>query len=261
MANSFWPDWQTNKIFSVLAALVLGAAFVWIAVVIRSDLRQFDYIGQSPEYKHEITVTGEGKIVAVPDIAVTSVGIRTEKKDVLTAQKENTEKMNKLISDLKKLGIDSKDLKTTSYSIYPEYDYLPDRGQVLKGYTVNQSLEVKIRDLDKIGDALSIAAAGGANEVSGVSFTIDDEELYKKQAREKALASAKEKADALAKIAGVKLGRITSFSESAYSPFETVYRDYAEAKGIGGGVTAPAPTIEKGSMEISITATISYEIL
>ncbi|HEX9664262.1 MAG TPA: SIMPL domain-containing protein [Patescibacteria group bacterium] len=252
-------DKMKKNFYSSLSLLAL-VLVILAGVNIRNDWKAYDYIGQSPEFKNQISITGQGKVMAIPDIASTVVGIRTENRQVAVAQKENAEKMNQLIKKIKEAGVADEDLKTVNYNIFPIYDYLSDRGQVLRGYEVSQNLEVKIRDLEKIGQILAIAAAEGANQVSGLNFTIDDEEVYRQQARELALANAREKAEALAKTVNIKLGKVVSFSETGSAPPPAPLRAYAEF-GVGGAADVALPEIEAGSQEIVIIATISFEIL
>jgi len=255
--DTFWPSWKTNKLFTIFVIfLVLGVLAV-LGTVVAKNLKSYQYIGKPTAERDTIAISGEGKVTGIPDIAAIEVGLVTEKKDVASAQKENTLKMNRLIKNLKNLGIEDKDIQTSYYNIYPQYDW-PDGKQVLRGYQVNQSVSVKIRNLDKIGDILTAAGEGGANQVSGLSFNIDDPEKLRQEARIKALENAKEKADALAKVAGVKLGKVVSFSEYAETP-APMYKAM-EGLGIGGGGEMPAPTVEKGSMDIIVNVTVSYEI-
>lgn len=236
---------------------MLGVLAV-LGTVVAKNFKSYQYIGKPTAERDTISISGEGKVTGIPDIATIEVGLTTEKKDVASAQKENTLKMNRLISNLKNLGVEDKDIQTSYYNIYPQYDW-PDGKQVLRGYQVNQSVSVKIRNLDKIGDILAAAGEGGANQVSGLSFNIDDPEKLRQEARIKALENAKEKADALAKVAGVKLGKIVSFSE--YSAVPTPMYKSMEALGMGGGTgDMPAPSVEKGSMDIVVNVTVSYEI-
>ena len=117
---------------------------------------------------------------------------------------------------------------------------------------------MKIRDLDKISDVLALAGPTGVNQVGGLSFTIDDPEELKQQAREEALKNAKTKAESLASIAGVRLGRLVSFSEDFYGAPVPVYRDFAAGQGYGGG---GAPTVEPGSQDVIVNVTVTYEVL
>ena len=122
--------------------------------------------------------------------------------------------MNTFIKDLKGLDIEKEDITTTSYNIYPRYDYNSGK-QTLRGYEVSQNVSVKIRDLEKVSDVLSLVSKNNLNQVGGLNFTFDDPEELKQEARVLALGNATEKAEALADVAGVKLGKIVSFSESS----------------------------------------------
>ncbi len=228
-----------------------------LGTLVANNLKSYQYIGKPTAERDTIAISGQGKVTGIPDIATIDVGLLTEKSDVKSAQKENTDKMNRLIANLKSLGVDSKDIQTSYYNIYPQYDW-PNGKQVLRGYQVSQGVSVKIRNLTKIGDILAAAGEGGANQVSGLSFNIDDPEALRQEARIKALENAKEKAEALARVAGVDLGKIVSFSEYA----ETPYSSYKALDGLGygGGGEAATPTVESGSMDVIINVTVSYEI-
>ena len=120
-------------------------------------------------------------------------------------------------------------------------------------------MDVKIRDLEKVGTIIEKAGSLGANQVGGLNFTIDEPEELRQQARIKALENAKTKAESLAQVAGVNVGRLVSFSENSYIP-GPIYLDYAksEAMGLGGG---GAPAVEPGSQDIVINVTVTYEVL
>ncbi len=249
--------WKENKLLSAL--LVVGIIF--IASEVRNDFKKYDYIGKPTTSRDLITISGEGKVTAIPDIAVVEAGVTTEKSDVRAAQKENADKMNALAAQARALRIVDKDIQTTNYQIYPQYDYANGK-QRLRGYQVTQSVKIKIRDLSKIGSLLAAVGDAGANQVSGVSFTIDDPEALRQQAREKALDNARAKAKSLADHAGVKLGKIVSFSEGNASPTPMPYYGRAEAMGIGGASDAAiAPPVAAGSLDIIVDVDVSYEIL
>jgi hypothetical protein len=250
-----------NKITTIFLSVFLTLGTIYLALLSWNAYKTHDYIGQTAEQKHSITITGEGKVTGSPDIAVVDLGYNIEKKTVAEAQADNTEKINSIISKLKNdFNIKPEDIKTTAYNIYPQYDWSNNK-QTLRGYQVSQNVEAKIRDMNKIGDILDAAGQVGLNQIAGPNFQIDDPEKLKQEARELALKQAQTKAEALAKIAGVKLGKVISFSESGNSPLP-IYSNYsmkADAVGLGGA--APAPTVEPGSTDITITATVEYEIL
>ncbi|MFA5128771.1 MAG: SIMPL domain-containing protein [Patescibacteria group bacterium] len=258
MENCCWPSWKNNKVFAVFVSLVILGFLVFLGTLVANNLKSYQYIGKPTAERDTIAISGEGKVTGIPDIATISVGLQTEKPDVKSAQKENTDKMNRLITNLKNLGVESKDIQTSYYNIYPQYDW-PNGKQILRGYQVSQGVTVKIRNLTKIGDILAAAGENGANQVSGLSFNIDDPEALRQEARVKALENAKEKADALARVAGVDLGKIVSFSEYTSTPY-SAYKSFDALGYGGGGEEAVAPTVESGSMDIVVNVTVSYEI-
>ncbi len=244
-----------KRLMKPLWGVALLAGAVYLALMARNAAKEYDYIGRPEAARDTIAISAEGKITAVPDIASISVGVMTEKKTVADAQKENTGKMNAIIAKIKEFGVAAEDIKTTNYSIYPQYDWIDNR-QVERGFQVTQNVDVKVRDLSKIGDVLAAVGELGANQVGGVNFTIDDPEELRQQARLKGLEAAKMKAQALAEAAGVKLGKVVGFSESeGYVP-PVYYRD--AAMGYGGG--GAAPNVQSGSQDVVVNVSVIYEI-
>lgn len=229
--------------------LILSVSSV---VGIFNKIKEGKYIGQT---KNTITVSDTGEIYAKPDLAIVSFSVITEDETVAQAIERNTERMNKVIDFIKLEGVDSDDLKTINFSIYPRYEWQGDeeKTRVLVGYEVRQTLEVKIRNMDKIGDIIQGGTDNGANGVGNLYFTIDDQDELKEQAREEAISKAQAKAKELASQLGVELLRISNFSESSYLP-----RFYAleESMGMGGG----GPNIETGESVVRVTVSITYEI-
>ena len=243
----------------VLATLLAVAATVYLGVLTRNALQQYNFIGRSSQQIYTITISGEGKVQSRPDIAQVQLGIETDRSTVGAAQTENTTKMNALIAELKALAIASDDIATTNYTVYPNYDYTEGR-QILRGYRVSQVVTVKIRNLDLVGNVIEAAGSLGSNQIGGLSFTIDEPEALRQQAREKALINAKQKADALAQVVGAKLGKLVSFSENEFTP--SPYKEYAYGLGMGGDVAQKlVPEIEPGSQEITVFVTVTYEVL
>lgn len=251
MCDSWW-----GKVFMGIACV--GIILFFYAAAFK-DIRLGKNAGKAPLDTKTISIDGTGKITAVPDIAKVDVGFITEGKNVQAIQKENIDKMNKLIDAVKKLGIEDKDIQTSQYSVYPKYDYSNGRS-TLSGYTVSQSVTIKIRDLEKTSEVLAMAGDSGANQVGGLNFTIDDPEDLKVQARNKAILNAKAKAEVLANSLGIKLGRIVGFVEGGAVPYP-LYAKADMAYGMGGGAeSVPAPQVEAGSMEITSNVSITYEI-
>ncbi len=249
-----------KAVLMVIMGLVLIVLGTYLFNLSRNAMRSYDYIGKTPDSKDRVIVSGEGKITAAPDVAVLSVGLVTEGQTVNEAQKQNNDKMNSVIKAVKdQFKVEAKDLKTENYSVYPKYNWNNGR-QTIIGFTVNQNLQIKVRNFDNIGDIIAKATELGANQVSGPNFMIDDIEKFRAQAREEAIKQAKDKANVLAGQVGIKLGRIVNFSEggSNYVPVP-MYNDMvqslsAEVKSVA------APQIESGSQDVTVDVSISYEI-
>ena len=251
--------WSGNGVYKkflyTFLILLLVYFLVLLATMIRNNLKEFYYIGRADKQERTISLQAVGKVVAKPDI----MGMTLDAETVEEAQAKNTKVMNDLISRLKQLEIEEKDIQTSNYSIYPQYDYLEDRGSVLKGYTVSQNVSVKIRDLDKVDDVISLAGVVGANNVGGLQFTIDDMDVYLNEAREDAMKKIGEKAKALRQSLGVKFVGIISYDEYSGSGLPSpMYAMKAMDYGVGG---AESPSIESGSTDVTLNINILFEIL
>lgn len=204
------------------------------------------------------TVSGEGKVTLIPDVAVVSLGVTAQGSSVTKVQDELNTKMNAVSAAIKKLGVDAKDIKTSYYHISPTYDYSSGTQRVT-GYQASSQLSVKVRKIDSINSVIDGATREGANEVGGVSFDVDDKTKAENQAREAAVSDAKAKAEAAASAAGFKLGRVINYSEGNGSyPRPLMYDTAEKALPMSGG---GAPTeVEPGTSELSVNVSLSYEI-
>lgn len=201
-------------------------------------------------------VSGEGKVLTSPDIASVNAGITAQAATVKAVQDQINSVINKVSAGLKEIGVDSKDIQTRDYNIHPNYDYTSGQ-QRITGYGANTTLLVKVRNLDNVNNVIDTATANGANQISGVSFDIEDKAKAENEARQKAVEEAKKKAEQAAKIAGFKLGRIINYSENKAGGIRPVPL-MMEATDRASG----APTqVEPGSSEVTISITLSYEIL
>ncbi len=250
----------------MFALTMLG---VFLLVLTISSLKEYHYIGSGVSASNTISVSGDGEVFAVPDTATFSVTVQEEAKDVKSAQDVATKKSNDIKAYLKQAGIEEKDIQTADYNIYPQYDYTnsacsqgycPPGKQVLRGFQVSETLTVKVRDTKKAGDLLAGVGSRGAKSVSGLSFTIDDQDKLNAEARDKAIAKAKAKAEALADSLGVSIVRVVGFSEDGGYP-PVPYGIY----GMGGAgskvmADAEAPQISVGQNKITSNVTITYEI-
>ena len=254
----------------------LGIALIVTVLITALSALNFSYSysrSVDPLTAPNIRVTGEGKAVAVPDIAQFSFSVIAEGNNIQQIQSDNVKKINQAIDYLKSEGVAKEDIETKSYDLQPRYEYsscplspptpIGEESNVcppprVAGYTLSQTVAVKLRNFDKTGSILAGVAARGANSISQLSFTIDDRVKVESEARAKAIAQAKVKAEAAAQAAGVKLGRLLNISEF------TPYPSYGfEKGGMGGGMDKAitlAPQIEPGSDEITITVDLIYEI-
>jgi uncharacterized protein YggE len=254
---------------AVFALSMLGLFLVVLAI---SSVKEYRFIGSGVTATNTITVSGDGEVFAVPDTGEFSVTIQEEAKDVATAQAAATKKTNDIVAYLKSAGVAEKDVKTTDYSVYPQYDwtnatctpgstYCPPGKQVLRGFQVSQTLSVKVKDTTKAGELLSGVGTKGASQVSGLSFTVEDEDALKAQARDKAISSAKSKADELASQLGVQIVRVVGFNENS-GGYPIMYAKTAAMDSMGGAraEAAPAPAIPTGENKISSSVSVTYEI-
>ncbi|MEK7084854.1 MAG: SIMPL domain-containing protein [Patescibacteria group bacterium] len=248
----------TYKIFLTLFGILLVYLIVLLGTVIRNNLEKYYYIGQAEKPERMITLDAEGKVTVAPDVSMTTMGMIAKGKTVAEAQEKNSAVMNALIERLKGLGVEEKDIQTANYNIYPQYNYTEAEGQVLTGYEVHQSVMVKIRDVSRADTILGLAGEVGANAVSGLQFTFDDDEAYKAEARQIALEALAEKARAISEALGVRMIGIVSYAEyeggrGGYPPPMPFLK---EMEGIGGA----APDIEAGSQEVVMNVSVTFEI-
>ncbi len=258
--------------FALAALMVGGATLQYVSAYSRSI---------QPSSFRSFTVSADGRFVSVPDVAQFTFSVVTQGGQNLAAlHDENAKKTQSAIDFLKGLGVDAKDIRTASYAVNPRYQSYncfekaavsggagaltasirPCPPADITGYEVVSSVEVKVRDFAKIGDAVSGVVKNGANSVSQLAFTMDDPAVAQSKARENAIAKAKEKAEAVAKAAGVRLGRLLEIQEGGgYAPYyRNTLTSYDSAVGLGG--MEKAAPIEPGSQDVTVSVTLRYEI-
>ena len=251
------PKWLVNGLGGLLIAFV--------ALLVVSKLKDLGDKFKNIKPDNTISVSAEGKVKAVPDLATVNLGVLTQGTSPAAVQDENSKKVNKIIEYIKAQGVSKDDISTSQFNIYPQYNYQNGRNDIT-GYQLNQTISVKIRGVDKSTDVLSNILKGavseGANEVNGVSLSFDDPDELKQEARKIAISKAKEKAGELAKAAGLKLGKVVSVSESGGGGWPAPM--YAEGMGAGGygGVMekSVSPNIEPGSQDVIENMTVVFEV-
>ncbi len=209
----------------------------------------------------QVTINGTGEISARPDIAVLNFSVIEQRASTpAEALKKSSEKMNQVQEKLTDLGIKEKDIHSSNFSMYPEYDY-NDGLRKERGYTVNQQLTVKIRNLDMIGDTIKAITLEGVNQIGNVNFEIDDLESLLQQARIKAIAAAKYKAIELAEAADINLCKVLGFWENQNSGPVMYNRSMTMSeKGFGGSDDFAAPIVQPGEQEITAEMSVTFKV-
>jgi hypothetical protein len=225
-----------------------------------------------PSTIKSFTVIGEGKITAIPDIAVFSFGILTEGgTDIASLQAKNTSAANEAISFVKKNDVADKDISTKGYAINPRYQYSDCSRELLSshmatcpppeivGYTISQTIQVKVRDFDNVGDIMRGIVSSGANTVSGLSFDVDDRTKLENEARARAITAATERAKTIAKAGHFRIGDVVSVSDGGISS-PMSYRTFGAVSNESAMDTKFIPSIEPGSQDINASVVITYTI-
>jgi uncharacterized protein YggE len=208
-----------------------------------------------------ITVVGQGSVRVQPDIAQVSIGVETSSETAAEAVKENETQMEAILAALKEAGIAEKDIQTMNYSVYFERNPEPmpravgtESGQVTPQYRVSNMVNVTIRDLEKVGDVLDAVIEAGANNIWGVSFSLDDPKSAQADARTEAITDAAARAEALAGLSGVKLGPVMAISEVISGGSYPVPQVMLERAAAGAGPISP------GELEIGYQVQVTYFI-
>lgn len=238
---------------SVLTTFLVGMMFARIGGGVPISVTQ-----TTTEKKSTFDVLGEGEVVVVPDEARISFGVEETALTVNAAQERVEMKMKALQDNLDELKIKKEDIQTTSYNVYPDYDYSGGRSKMI-GYKVSSRVEVRFRDFDKVNEAIDKAGELSLNQVGQLEFGLSQEAEDKalSEAREKAVSSAKSKAKELAQLTGINLGRVVNVSEQVqgnYRPRPMM----AMAEKVGGDEQEFSPSIEPGSEKVRVTVTLSY---
>lgn len=252
----------------LLTLFIIGLVFVAAAGAVLALTTQqlggikFAVSQISTEKQTTFDVTGESNITTIPDQAEVRLGIQVNEPTVAAAQDQANQVINAINQSLGELGIAKEDIKTENYSLYPNYDF-QSGSQRITGYSVNANLVVTLTDFTKLNQAIDAATGVGANQIGGITFSLSDDKRaeVEKEARQEAIANAKDKANELAGLAGMRLGNIVNVYESPTPQQPPIFMERAmaaDAVGSGGG----APTnVEPGSTTFNYTITLSYETL
>lgn len=251
---------------SFIGTLVAGAVIVGVTRImgpIPLSISQTTINKQST-----FDVMGTGEVTTDPDRAEIQLGVQLTDSTVSRVQDRGNEIINTVTQNITKLGIDKSDIKTTNYSLYPTYDYRTG-AQKITGYSLNVNIQVTIKDFSKINQVVDTATADGANQIGGVSFTLSEAKRLdvENQAREQAVKRAKEKAESLARISGIRLGKIINVMENTNSSVPRPFLMTKEALAVpqdvamGGANAVPPTEVSPGSTTFIMNVTLSYETL
>jgi uncharacterized protein YggE len=202
----------------------------------------------------QINVSGTGKVYLVPDIAYIYIGVRSQADDVATALAQNNRQAQTIADTLKQQGIAAEDIQTTAFNVYPQQEYTPEGAPGKITYVVENTVFVKVRELQKLGEILNAVVQGGANTINGISFDVQDRATAEAEARRLAVEDAKAKAGEIAGLAGVTLGELQNISVYSSGGPMPVY----EAK--GGLAAFSSVPIAAGQLVIQADANLTYEI-
>jgi uncharacterized protein YggE len=248
---------NTSKLwFWILLDILVG---VVAFTVFFSVMPAVTHFSSSLVSARTISVTSQGKTTATPDLAEISLSVVTQGKSPSDLSTNNNQKMSAVIQFLSSQGIASSDIATTNYDLQPNYQYDANsqRNNII-GYTLTQTVEVKVRDLAKVADVLGGLAPLGVNQIGGVNFTFSDQDSILAIARADALAKAKAKASEMAGEAGASLGNIMNISESGNIPLPMAYYG-VQSMAVGSSLPS-APTIEPGTQDVTDSVTVVYEL-
>jgi uncharacterized protein YggE len=206
-----------------------------------------------------LSVSGSGEAFLAPDIAYIYIGVHTEAPNAADAVADNNSQTEELIQALIDFGIESNDIRTTSFSIWPMDQFDPTTGRPTgeKSYAVDNTVYVTVRDLARLGDLLDAAVQAGANTVNSVQFDVADKDEALQEARAEAVEDARAQAEALAQAADLSLGEVRSISfiePQAYPIFD--------GRGGGGGEAAEAAAvpIQPGQLTFTVNVNVTYTL-
>jgi hypothetical protein len=270
--KNYFTQFNPKESLFTMASLFLLILSIGAIVMVIQQVSRTDQGGDM----RTINVTASGDAYQTPDIARFSYTINKEGKDVATTQTETTKISNEVMQKLVKAGVDKKDIRTTTVSANPKYEWQtksvvcpagsycnPDGKNVLVGYESTISVEVTVRDLAKSGEILQVLGASDVTNITGPDFTNEDKDAAQNEARNEALAKARVKARGMADAMGVRLGKVISFSEGMGGGYPMPMMARAEMGMMADAVvTKSAPTLEiaSGQEKVTVEVTVTYRI-
>ena len=236
---------------ALIGALMLGA-LSWTAPAAAQQASITQTIAGT-----RLDVTATGEVTRVPDVAVISAGVVSRASTASAAMQDAANRMDRVLTALKRAGIESRDIQTSSVNLNPEYRYPENQSPQLTGYTASNTVTVRFRDIRNSGKILDALVSQGANQINGPNLTIDKPEAALDEARAKAIAEGRARAELYARSMGLHVARVVAVSESGgYAvpppapPMPVMARAYESAQ----------TKIEPGEQKLQVSLTMTFEL-
>jgi uncharacterized protein YggE len=255
--GSFWPSWEENKLFTVLLAILLAYGIVFLLVKTREATLTANHVGIADRAPATISVTATDSATSVPDIATVDIGSTSLASTSAAALDTNTARMNAITAALKAMGIEDKDIKTTSYDVSPQYTYSPSQPSTISGYQAVQTITVRIRDQKNVSAVLDKARELGATNIGSLRFETDDTTSVEAEARTKAIRKAYAQGQSIARAMGAHLGDVVTYVE--YTDDDKYPYPYPVNQAADSSAGS-APSISVGENETSMTVNIEFSL-
>jgi uncharacterized protein YggE len=234
----------------LMGALMLGAA----AVPAAADAQQASITQSIAGTRLDVSATGD--VTRVPDIAIITAGVVTRSATAAGALQQAATRMDRVIAALKRAGVEDRDIQTSNLNLNPEYTYINNEPPKLNGYTASNQLSIRFRDIANSGKILDALVAEGANQINGPSLTIDKPEAALDEARARAVAAGRARADLYARSLGLRVARVVAVSESGGNyPSPPPMPMMMEAR-----AQAADTKIVPGEQKLSVTLTMTFEL-
>jgi uncharacterized protein YggE len=234
----------------ILSALLLGAA----ALPAAAGAQQASITQTIAGTRLDVNATGE--VTRVPDVAVISAGVVSRSATASAALQDNADRMQRVLAALKRAGIEDRDIQTSNVSLNPEYRYPQDQAPQLTGYTASNSVSIRFRDIRNSGKILDALVGQGANQISGPNLIVDKPEAALDEARAKAIAIGRARADLYARSLGMRVARIVAVTESGGYAVPPPMPVMMEAR----VASLPATKIEAGEQKLQVNLAITFEL-
>jgi uncharacterized protein YggE len=229
---------------TLTAVAVLAALAAAPALAADSDSR----------LERTVSVSGTGEVTAIPDTASVSVGVVTEDSEAGKAVHQNNQQVEELLKAIRRAGIGNQDIQTQSFSVSPRYGRpQPNGSPRIEGYRAANTVSVQVRNLKNLGKLLDTMIESGANQMNGVRFFVDQTEKLLDEARRRAVADARRKAQLYAGAADVRLGRVIEISEGAIAAPGPVLRTLSRA-------SAESVPIAQGEQTLRVSVSVTYAL-